>query len=138
MKADKLEDLTEDTPEVTPAREPDKLDLAIEEFYNEESKLTISEKISNLRNAYMWTSLNAMKRIKQHGTKSPISAEEEYKQTEGLKQFKLFEKMYESELKSAKLQGKKTEDLDTNWLKDIKNAKSTIGSIVRNMNEKVA
>ena len=112
-------------------KQPDKLDLAIEEFYNEESKLTISEKISNLRNAYMWTSLNAMKRIKQHGTKSPISAEEEYKQTEGLKQFKLFEKMYESELKSAKLQGKKTEDLDSNWLKDIKNAQSTIGSIIR-------
>ncbi len=121
-----IEEEKVDTP-----RQPDKLDLAIEEFYNEESGLTISEKISNLRNAYMWTSLNTMKRIKQFGTKSPISAEEEYKQTEGVKQFKIFEKMYESELKSAKLQGKKTEDLDTNWLKDIKNAKSTIGSIIR-------
>jgi hypothetical protein len=72
-----------------------------------------------------------MKRIKKHGTKSPISAEEEYKQVEGMKQFRIIERIYESELKQAKNAGKSAEDVDKEYLEKIKQRKSTIGEIVR-------
>ena len=132
---DETPQYTEEVEEQESNKPKDKLDLALDEFTDEYSPLSLSEKMSNLRSAYMWSALMAMKRIKKHGTKSPISAEEEYKQTEGMKQFKLFERMYESELKSAKMEGKKVEEMGSNWLQEIKDSKSTMGSIVRTMHD---
>lgn len=125
-------DINQDVPEKEdpPAPVSTELDLAIEEFYNEDSDLSLGEKMSNLRNAYMRTALQAMKRINRFGTKSPISAEEQYKQEEGMKQFKLFERMFESELKANKLQGKPSEDMDKHWLKEIRKSRSSLGNIV--------
>lgn len=137
-KHDNLEDVTPDTPEEeVPDRKPDQLDLALEEFSNEYSAMTFGEKFANLRNALMWNTINMMRRIKKHGIKSPLSAEEKYKQEEAMKQFRLLERMYDSEKKAAKADGKNAdEEIDKNWLRDIKNSKSTIGSIVVSMSDK--
>lgn len=115
---------------------PDKLDKAIEEFEDEESGVPFSERFANLRKAFMWNAFEALKKVKKYGTKSPISAEEEYKQVEGMKQFRIIERIYESELKQAKIAGKTAEDIDEEYLKKIKSMKSTLSPIVRNMNEK--
>jgi len=109
----------------------DKLDKAMAEFEDEESGIPLSVKINNLRSAFMWNAFETMKRIKKHGTKSPVSEEEEYKQVEGMRQFRIIERMYESQLKSAKIQGKGSEDVDKEYLNRIKQKKSTIGDIVR-------
>lgn len=109
----------------------DKLDKAIAEFEDEESGVPFSERFDNLRSAFLWNAFEAIKRIKKHGTKSPISAEEEYKQVEGMKQFRIIERIYESQLKSAKLAGKNSEDIDKEFLNRVRQKKSTIGEIVR-------
>lgn len=114
----------------------DKLDKAIAEFEDEESGVPFSERFDNLRSAFLWNAFEAIKRIKKHGIKSPISAEEEYKQVEGMKQFRIIERIYESQLKSAKLAGKNSEDIDKEYLKKIKDMKNTLSPIVRNMNDK--
>jgi hypothetical protein len=53
-----------------------------------------------------------------------------------MKQFRIIERIYESELKQAKNAGKSAEDVDKEYLKRIKGMKSTLSPIVRDMNEK--
>lgn len=114
----------------------DRLDKAIEEFENENSEISFSIRLSNLRSAWMWNVFETMKDIKKHGKNSQISEEKIYIQEQGIKQFALIEKMYNSELKAAKLEGKKLGDIDKEWLQKIKEGESTIGSIVRDMRDK--
>lgn len=117
-------------------RVPDKLDIAIAEFEDENSDIPFEQRLSNLRTALMWNAFEAIKRVKRYGTKSPLSEEEEYKQVECMKQFKMMEAMYNSELRMAKSTGKRSEDIDRDYLKKIHSMKDTIAPIVRNMNEK--
>lgn len=111
----------------------DKLDRAIAQFEDENSTLTFSERFSNLRQAFMWNAFNAIKTIKKYGVKSPRSADEDYIQVEGMKQFGILEKMYCAELRANKLEGKNAEDLDKSWLKKIRESDSTIGQIVQSL-----
>lgn len=116
----------------------DRLDRAIEDFFDETSELSFSEKFSNLRQAYMWNAIHAMKLIQKNGKKHPRSEDEDYKQVEGMKQFRNLEKMYMAELKANKIEGKNSEELDKEWIRKIKESNSSLGSIVRSMNEKTA
>ena len=109
----------------------DKLDQAITAFEDEESDIPFSTRFSNLRRALMWNAFDKLKDIKKNGTKSQISEENTFIQEECMKQFSLIEKMYNSELRAAKLEGKKQTDVDKDWLKKIKETTSTIGEIVR-------
>lgn len=108
--------------------QPNRLDLAIEEFFNEKSLLSFADKFSNLRQAYMWNGLELIRKINK---REKLSEDELSKQEEGLKQFKMLEKMYLSELKAGKVQGKSSEALDREWTEKLKKSDSHIGSIVR-------
>jgi hypothetical protein len=109
---------------------PDKLDEAIAEFEDETLDLTLGERISGLRQALLWNSYHAIKRIKKFGSKHPISEEEEYKQIECMRHFKDIEKMYTSEVKANKLLGKSDDVINNAFLKKIKEMKSSIGDII--------
>lgn len=113
----------------------DKLDLAISKFEDEESEIPFSKRLSDLRSAWLWNAFEAMKDIKQHGTNSKMSDEKMFIQENGIKQFMLIEKLYNSELKAGKAEGKKQNEIDLEWLKKIKETDSTMGSIVRDMRE---
>lgn len=109
----------------------DRLDKAIKEFEDETSDVPFSIRLSNLRSAWMWNVFETMKDIKKHGKNSQMSEEKIYIQEQGIKQFALIEKMYNSELKAAKAEGKKVVDVDSEMLKKIKEKESSIGAIVR-------
>jgi uncharacterized protein YktA (UPF0223 family) len=113
---------------------PDKLDEAIAEFEDETLDLTLGERISGLRQALLWNSYHAIKRIKKFGSKHPISEEEEYKQIECMRHFKDIEKMYTSEVKANKLLGKPDDVMNVDFLKKIKEMKGSMGEIVRDLN----
>lgn len=113
----------------------DKLDLAIAAFEDESSDLTLGERVSILRDALMWNAFHALKRIKKLGTKSPISAEEEFKQIECMKHFKEIEKMYTSTVKMNKLMGKSDDKMNNDFLKVVKEMKSTMGEIERRLDD---
>jgi len=114
-----------------------RLDIAIQNFENPESELSLGERISELRDALTWAAFDRLKRIQKHGTKATISEEEEFKQIEGQKMFKQIEALYYSQLKQNKLLGKKDEEgMGKDFLKRIREQQGTMGSIVRNMNEK--
>ncbi|MEO7049612.1 MAG: hypothetical protein ABI091_30190 [Ferruginibacter sp.] len=109
----------------------DKLDNAIAAFEDENSELPFSERFSMLRWAWLDNAFDTMKVIKKKGIKNPVSEDATYIQEQGIKQFSLMEKMYNMELKAGEKKGKKQEDIDTDWLKEIKKSKSSIGDIVR-------
>lgn len=116
----------------------DKLDKAIAAFEDEESDIPFSERFSMLRRAWMDNAFETMMFIKKKGLKEPLSEEKRYIQEEGIKQFSIMEKMYNSELKAAEKSGKKQDDVDNEWLKRIKEIPSTMGSVVRDMRESKA
>lgn len=115
-----------------------RLDRAIADFEDESLDLSMGERISNLRTALTWAAYERIKRIHKLGKKSQEAEDLDFKQVETQKQFKLIEQMYYSQIKQNKLSGKAQDDgMDKDWLKKIKES-STLGSIVRNMNEKTA
>ena len=117
----------------------DRLDRAIRDFEDETLDIEMGERISNLRSALTWAAFERLKRIHKYGLKSPESAELDFKQTECQKQFKLIDQMYMSQLRHNKMTGKAMNDgMDKEWLKKIKESDSSLGSIVRVMNEKTA
>jgi hypothetical protein len=109
----------------------DKLDKAIAAFEDENSEKPFSERFSLMRWGWMYNAYETMKYIKKNGAKNPISDNKRYIQEEGIRQFGIMEKMYNSELKAGEKKGKKQEDIDTEWLKEVKKMKSSIGDIVR-------
>ena len=113
----------------------DKLDEAIELFEDESVDLPFAERFSMLRLAWLNNAFETMKFIKKNGIKNPISDSKRYIQEEGIKQFSIMEKMYNLELKAGEKKGKKQEDIDNDWLKEVKKMKSSIGSVVRDMRE---
>jgi hypothetical protein len=113
----------------------DKLDKAIAAFEDENSEKPFSERFSLMRWGWMDNAYETMKYIKKNGAKNPISDNKRYIQEEGIKQFSIMEKMYNLELKAGEKKGKKQEDIDTEWLKEVKKMKSSMGSIVRDMRE---
>lgn len=113
-----------------------RLDRAIEDFEDETLDLSLGERISNLRSALTWAAFERIKRIHKLGKKSEESEDLDFKQTECQKQFKIIDQMYNSQLRQNKMLGKaQDEGMDKEWLKKVKES-TTLGSIVRNMNEK--
>jgi hypothetical protein len=110
----------------------DRLDIAIDNFFDEQSDLSLSQRMNELRNAFMW---NAGRLLKKIGKKEKISEPEEYRHIEGMKFLAQMEKVYNSQLRAAKAEGKTTDQMDKEWLKEIKIKASTISPIVRDMNE---
>ena len=111
-----------------------RLDKAIRDFEDENSDLTMGERISNLRTALSWAAFERIKTIHKLGTKAEESIEEDYKQTECQKKFKIIDQMYNSQLKQNKLTGKANEDgMGEEFLRKIKEQKSSIGDIVRDI-----
>jgi hypothetical protein len=115
----------------------DRLDIAIDNFFDENSDLPLSQRMNELRNAFMW---NAGRLLKKIGKKEKVSEPEEYSHLEGMKFLAQMEKVYSSQLRAAKAEGKTTDQMDKEWLKEIKETKSTIGNIVRrtDVNEEAA
>lgn len=109
----------------------DRLDHAIAQFEDETLPLSLGERVSLLRNALLLNAFQSIQRIKKHGTKSPISAEEEYKQVECMKHFKIIESMYNSEMKANKASGKTGDAVTSDFMKQIKEMKSSIGDIIQ-------
>ena len=138
ISPDKFEEITNAINSITGEdykRISDKLDDAIAAFEDESSEIPFSERFSRLRWAWMDNAFQTMMYIKKNGAKNPISDNKRYIQEEGIKQFGIMEKMYNLELKAGEKKGKKQEDIDTEWLKEVKKMKSSIGSIVRDMRE---
>lgn len=116
-----------------------RLDRAIADFEDETLDLTMGERIFNLRDALTWAAFERLKRIHKLGTKAKESEELDFKQIECQKQFKLIDQLYTSQIRHNKLLGKAQEEgMDKDFLKRLKESHSSLGSIVRNMNEKTA
>lgn len=113
----------------------DRLDQAIAAFEDENSDVPFSLRFSDLRSAFMWNAFETIKHIKKHGLKAPISAEAEYIQIEGMKQFRQLEKLYEAEMRAAARIGKGEKDVDKEWITRIRESPSTLGDIVRRTDE---
>ena len=107
-----------------------RLDKAIEDFEDENSTLTLGERIAGLGEALMWNSFESIKMVNKHGSKSEINEEEEYKQEKCMKLFKELEKMYLSKLKSNKIEGKSDDNLHREWIQKMKQSQGSLGSIV--------
>lgn len=138
IPASKIEDIENSIISITTdgyKKISDKLDDAIAAFEDESSEIPFSERFSRLRWAWMDNAFQTMMYIKKNGIKNPISENKRYVQEEGIKQFGIMEKMYNLELKAGEKKGKKQEDIDTEWLKEVKKMKSSMGSIVRDMRE---
>ncbi len=108
----------------------DRLDIAIEQFEDESLDLTLGERVSILRQALTLNAFEALKRVKKHGSRSVISEEEEYKQVECMKHFKVIENMYACEIKMSKLTGKTADRMNNDFLNAIKEMKSSIGPVI--------
>lgn len=113
----------------------DKLDRAIAAFEDPESDEPFSERINALRKGWTDNAFETMKFIKANGLKNPVSEDKAYIQIEGIKQFRIMEKMYEAELRLAARTGRTKDDIDADWLKKIKESPSTLGDIVRRTDE---
>lgn len=113
----------------------DKLDNAIAAFEDENSDTPFSERFSQMRWGWLDNAYDTMKYIKKNGIKNPISENKRYIQEEGIKQFSIMEKMYNLELKAGEKKGKKQEDIESEWMKEVRKMKSSMGSIVRDMRE---
>lgn len=111
----------------------DRLDHAIAQFEDETLPLSLGDRVSLLRNALLLNAFQTIQRIKKHGTKNPVSEEEEYKQVECMKHFKIIESMYNSEVKANKAAGKTGEALTLDFMKQIKEMKGSIGDIIQNI-----
>lgn len=108
----------------------DRLDIAIEQFEDESLDLTLGERVSILRQALTLNAFEALKRVKKHGSKSVISEEEEYKQVECMKHFKVIEQMYACEIKMSKLTGKTSDRMTSEFMDAIKKMKGSVGEII--------
>lgn len=109
-----------------------RLDAAISDFEDETLDLSLGERISNLREAITWAAFHRLKLLHKYGKKSKEAEDLEYKQVETWKAFKVIETLYYSQIKQNKMLGKSQDDgMDKDFLKRIKEQKSTIGAIVR-------
>lgn len=111
----------------------DRLEKAIAEFTDDTLDLSLSVRMSNLRSAWLWKTFKYFSDIQKNGLKSKLTEEEEYKMIEGMKQFEKLERMYAAEVRAAKLEGKNSEDVGKDWIKQLKDTPSEIGSIVRDL-----
>lgn len=113
----------------------DRLDKAIADFEDETLDLTMGDRITNLRSALALVAFERLKRVQKFGKKINKECEElEFKQVECQKMFKVIENMYYSQLKQNKILGKAQNDgMDKEFLKKIKEQKSSIGDIVRDL-----
>lgn len=101
----------------------EKLIKAIADFEDENSQLTLGERIDNLRTALLWNSFNSLKKGEEH------------EKTDIMKHFADMERMYANQIKLNKLSGKSNEKMNDDFMKSIREMKSSIGSIVMNLNE---
>lgn len=112
----------------------DRLDRAIRDFEDDTSDLSMGDRISNLRTALLWAAFHRLKRIQKLGKKHRESEEMDFKQIECQKQFKLIEKMYDSQVKQNRLLGKAQDDgMGKDFINKIKEQASSIGDIVRDL-----
>src|SRR6478735_8104344 len=108
----------------------DKLDIAIAQFADETLEITMGERLNLLGDALMWNAYQMMARIKKHGTKNPLSEEEQYKQEECMNQYNIMRKMYEYQMKANKMSGKTQESMNAEFMKHLREMKSSIGDII--------
>ena len=108
------------------------LDRAIEQFEDETLDLSMGERIAILRNALMWDAYHKLKAIGKKRSQG-LPFEEDQDHLDRMKYFKDIERMYISELNMIKRLGKSTDSMDKEFLKRIKEEKSSIGEIVRDI-----
>jgi hypothetical protein len=112
-----------------------KLDKAIAIFEDETSDLSLGERVMQLGQALSWMAFERLKKINREGTKAKELAENEYKQIECQAQYKIIHSMYLAQVKMNKLTGKGEDRMNNDFLKAIKEMKSSVGSIVRDLKE---
>lgn len=114
-----------------------RLSQAIADFEDESLELSLGERMSRLREAIMFESFEKLKRsaCRRSKTKAEIKAdaEEEVRHLEITKWFKELEKMYTLQLRMNKLTGKTDDIMDKDFLIKVKETKSSIGDIVRDV-----
>ena len=113
-----------------------RLDKAIADFEDETLELSLGERISGLRQALLFVQFE---KIKSVNSRAKVLAEDDERVIEITKWFKELEKLYTLQLRMNKITGKSEDSKsDNEWLKKYKESNSSLGSIVRNMNEKTA
>lgn len=118
-----------------PLTKHSKLEEALSLFDEEQSDLSISDMMSILRRALWDNARSAAKKIVKFGKKHPISEEEDYIQTQLMNQFKVMDKMWTAEMKANKLSGKSEDKMNDDFMRAIREMKSTMGSIVRDLKD---
>lgn len=108
-----------------------RLDKAIADFEDESLDISLGERVSRLRSALMYNAYEALKRVGKSEDKNRPFDEDDH--LSRMKYFKDIEKMYISEIKMNKLLGKSEDQVNKEFLKRIKEEKSSMGDIVRDI-----
>lgn len=111
----------------------ERLIRAIDDFEDESLDLTLSDRIANIRNALMWAAFEGLKSISKLEEKNDEVEVFEFQQEASMKQFKIMEKLYESQIKTNKLLGKKDDKINSDFLQALKGMKSSLSPIVRDL-----
>lgn len=100
----------------------------------EEDIASLGEQIDQLGQEILATAFAYTDRLRKGGR---ISADEEYKQKQMQVQFNYIEKAYNKLIRTGRVTGVPGSISDANFIDAIKKKKSTMGDIVRDMNEEV-
>lgn len=112
-------------------KEEKEIAAEVDDLELDESGSTLEQRFDNLAQYIIMSAWETIKRVRKKGTK--IDQEEEYRQGETLKQFKIISGIYEKLKKNGRIAGKPNEHFDEQLLQKIKDKKGSIGDIVRDI-----
>lgn len=103
----------------------------LEEIESEDSTLTLEERFDVLAQSLIMNAWEIIKRIRKKGERA--DPDEEYRQNESLRQFKIISGVYASLKKNNRISDKPNEHFDEQLLQKIKAKKGSIGDIIRDV-----
>lgn len=114
-----------------------KLTSAMEIFSDETLQLSFAERLNIIRQALITYTADHLGKVAAEGNKHKVSDNEEYVVKQFHKHLKTMEQLHNAQIKANKALGKNATDTDMDWLKAIKDSKSSIGSIFQDLKEKI-
>lgn len=112
------------------------LTTAMEMFEDDSLNLSMFERLNLLRQAFFIYKSNYLKKLAQGG--NDISKSEKELVKEGEKVLKSLEQLHNAQMKANKVAGKRLDASDDDWIKKLNERADHLGSIVRDMKEKIA
>lgn len=111
----------------------DKIKEALDEVENEESEMSLEQKFDDLGQTIIANSYNILKSIRDKGVR--IDPDVEYRQIESVKQFKIIASTIMTLKRTGRIVSTPNSQFDAQLMRKIKEQPSTVGNIVRSMND---